>query len=484
MILAELLNNSLIPGDQPIRGLTLDSRQVRPGDVFLALEGTQTHGQRFIDSAIQQGALAVLKDAPTVTVETLANGVPCIAVPHLSAQIGFLAARFYGHPSRDLHIVGVTGTNGKTSISHFIAQILHTQSPCGLIGTLGYGLYGQLQTASHTTPDAIRLQTLFAQFREQNVRQVAMEVSSHALVQGRINGIEFDCAVFTNLTHDHLDYHQTMEAYGAAKKLLFQVPGLKTAVINVDDDFGKQILATLPSTVKPLTYSLTQPTVDVYAQIRGMTVNGCILQIKSAWGQADCQSPLLGEFNISNELAALTALLDYGLPFSQVIELLTTLCPVRGRMERFGHAKSPTVVVDYAHTPDALQKVLIALRNHCTGQLWCVFGCGGNRDRGKRSVMGQIAQYYADKVVITDDNPRYEDPQAIVADILQGYPSPTAIIRDRAHAIRYALQQAHIGDIVLVAGKGHEDYQIVGDQRLAFSDRDWVRSSLDLFFKE
>ena len=473
--------------DRHITGLAIDSREISPGEVFIALVGNQTTGEIYIESALQQGAIVILKEAPSIRLEQLANDIPCISLPQLSQRVGEMTAQFYHYPSRDLRIIGVTGTNGKTSVTHMLAQILSAYMPCGLIGTLGYGTYGALQPSLHTTPDAIRLQTWLAQFREQHRQAVAMEVSSHALVQGRVNGVIFETAVLTNLSRDHLDYHHTMTAYGAAKQQLFNWPNLKTAVINYDDPFGQQILANLPPSVTPLTYSIQHPTTSVYAHIQRYDANGCYLEIHSQWGNGTLVSPLFGQFNVSNLLAAITVLLNMGLTLPQLLPQLATIRAVPGRMERFGSINHPTVIVDYAHTPDALEKVLIALREHCqftpssdtnNSKLWCVFGCGGNRDRGKRSLMGEIAQRYADKVIITDDNPRHESSQAIINDILQGCSQPEAVIPERQAAIRYVLQQAKVGDVVLIAGKGHEDYQQIGEQRLPFSDRTLVTALL------
>lgn len=491
MFLSELLKHiiNLPPTlDRPVAGLAIDSREIHPGEVFVALIGNQTQGEIYIKSALQQGAIAVLKEAPSIQWEQLANNIPCISLPQLSQRVGEMTAQFYHYPSRNMRIIGVTGTNGKTSVTHMLAQILQQYMPCGLIGTLGYGTYGALQPGLHTTPDAIRLQTQLAQFRDQNVQAVAMEVSSHALVQGRVNGVIFETAVLTNLSRDHLDYHHTMRAYGEAKQRLFNTPDLKTAVINYDDPFGQQVLANLPHKVTPLTYSIQHPIANIYAHIQRYDASGCYLEIHSQWGNGTLVSPLFGQFNVSNLLATLTVLLNMGLSLQQLLPQLTTIRAVPGRMERFGgQARHPTVIVDYAHTPDALEKVLIALKEHCQlaaspietrGKLWCVFGCGGNRDRGKRPLMGEIAQRYADKVIITDDNPRYESSQAIINDILPGCPQPEAVIPERQLAIRYVLQQAKVGDVVLIAGKGHEDYQQIGEQRLPFSDRTLVASLL------
>ena len=507
MLLSQLLTQKLPTlFERKITGLTLDSRMVRQGHIFLALTGTQTHGEIYIDSALQKGAVAVLKEAPTHKFEMLVEKIPCISLPNLSQQAGEIAARFYNDPSRTMCVIGVTGTNGKTSVTHAIAGLLHPQVPCGLLGTLGYGIYGELQPGFHTTPDAIRLQALFAQLQAQKIQHLAMEVSSHALVQGRVNGITYNTAVFTNLSRDHLDYHQTMAQYGQAKQHLFMMPALKTAIINLDDAFGLKLLAALPANVKPLTYSLQDKRADIYANISAFDSQGLTLDLATPWGNGQGQSSWFGPFNGSNLLAALTVLLNLGLPLPQLLTQLKMLRAVPGRMERFGQADQPTVIVDYAHTPDALEKVLLALQQHLkiaksatsnpdsrfptneansmtsltdSPHLWCVFGCGGDRDRGKRRLMGEIAQRYADQVIITDDNPRHESSQAILDDIREGCPTPTAVISDRQQAISYALQQAKPRDVVLIAGKGHEDYQQIGDQRLPFSDRMIVHSWLN-----
>jgi UDP-N-acetylmuramoyl-L-alanyl-D-glutamate--2,6-diaminopimelate ligase len=479
MLLSQLLalHYSSLPqqGEQIITGLALDSRQVKPGDIFFALAGTRSHGEIYLKSALEKGAVAVLKESNTTLLEWLPGNLPCIHLPDLSNIVGEIAARFYGYPSQHQTVIGVTGTNGKTSITHFLAQILHTKAPAGLIGTLGYGIYGALQPATHTTPNAIDLQQLFAQFQAQQVATVVMEVSSHALAQGRVNGIRFDTAVFTNLTRDHLDYHHTMQAYGEAKLQLFTKQGLKTAVVNLDDPFGNNVLTHLASTVTPLTYSLQNNHAEVFARIQAYNSQGCQLTVHTAWGNGQLQTPLFGPFNISNLLATLTVLLNQGWHLTTLLEQMQTLQTVPGRMELLKLAGQPTVIIDYAHTPAALENTLLALREHFKQHiLWCVFGCGGDRDQGKRPLMGEIAQRYADKVIITDDNPRHESSQSIINDILRGCPQPQAVIPDRRQAISYALQHAQPSEVVLIAGKGHEQYQQVGEQKLFFSDREYV----------
>jgi len=481
MLLSELLASHYpsfpSQAEQVITGLALDSRQVKPGDIFFALAGTRSHGEIYLQSALEKGAVAVLKESTTTLLEWLPGDLPCIHLPHLSDKVGEIAARFYGYPTKQQTVIGVTGTNGKTSITYFLAQILHAKTPTGLIGTLGYGIYGALQSTHHTTPNAIDLQQLFSQFQAQQVTTVVMEVSSHALVQGRVNGIVFDTAVFTNLTRDHLDYHHTMQAYGEAKLRLFTKPGLKTAVVNLDDPFGHTVLAQLASTVTPLTYSLQNHHADIFAQLKAYNHQGCELAIETPWGSLQLQAPLLGRFNISNLLATVTVLLNQGWDLTSVWEHVQTLQTVPGRMELINLTGQATVIIDYAHTPDALKNILLALREHFKQSLlWCVFGCGGDRDQGKRPLMGEIAQRYADKVIITDDNPRHESSQSIINDILRGCPQPEAVIPDRKQAINYVLQQAQANEVILIAGKGHEEYQQVGEQRLFFSDRQCVKS--------
>ncbi len=468
--------------DVCIKHLALDSRLVCADTLFFACQGTQVHGERFITQAVQQGAVAVVRDSQDMTaikIETLQIAdklVPCVSIPHLNQSIGDIAARFYGYPTEAMNVIGVTGTNGKTSITHFIAQFLEQRAPCGILGTVGYGRYGQLQTASHTTPDALRLQQWFAEFKQQEVLQIVMEVSSHALAQGRVNGTLFDTAVFSNLTRDHLDFHQTMEAYAAAKARLFQWHNLQTAVVNIDDAFGKQLFAELPTEVQAISYSLQNPHATLYGEIVAQTPQGMQLNLHYEQQQITVQLPLYGRFNASNVLAAVAVLVFNGFNLIELAQLLPQIKAVAGRMEIFRSQQQglPVCIVDYAHTPDALEKTLTAITEHCHGKIWCVFGCGGDRDAGKRPLMGAIAKQLAHHVILTNDNPRHEDPMQIIQAILQAWQSDETlphVMIDREKAIRYALQHAAVNDIVLVAGKGHEDYQQIGDKRISYSDR-------------
>lgn len=465
-----------------VSGLSLDSRRLSGGDLFIALPGSRAQGHTFIDAAIAAGAVAVLFDDRAQLAGEY--GVPVIAVTDLAHKAGVIAERFYGHPSKELLMIGVTGTNGKTSCSHFIAQALDGQpGSSAVIGTLGNGLVGRLDAATHTTPDALSLHAMLRSFVGQDVGQVAMEVSSHGLEQGRVSGVSFDVAVFTNLSRDHLDYHGDMESYGRAKARLFAMPGLRHAVINGDDEFGRRLLAQLPATVKGVVYTLGEADFK-QATVRGQQLklgrDGLEMKVVTPWGNGQFSSPLLGRFNGSNLLAVLATLLVAGVPFATALQRLETLRTVPGRVERFGAAGQPLVVVDYAHTPDALEQVLLTLREHCAGQLWCLFGCGGDRDKGKRPLMGAIAERLADHVVVTDDNPRHEAGRQIIEEILAGMRSPQSVVvmQARDAAIAHAIKQAGSNDVVLIAGKGHEDYQQVGDERFPFSDRAQVEAVL------
>jgi UDP-N-acetylmuramoyl-L-alanyl-D-glutamate--2,6-diaminopimelate ligase len=474
--------------DRRVTGLTLDSRAVRVGEAFLAIRGTVADGRRFIDAALARRAAAVLQEAAEVRLE-VRHGVPLIGIPGLDRQMGLIAERFFGHPSTDMWVAGVTGTNGKTTVTHLIAQaIAGDQSadralrPCGLIGTLGYGTFGALQAGRHTTPDAVTLHRLLADLRDRSVRHTVMEVSSHALSQGRVSGVAFDVAVFSNLSRDHLDYHGDLAAYAEAKRGLFRVPGLQAAVVNLDDPLGASILADLAPGVEALGYSLgSAHDARVRATTLEVDARGIRMEVTTPFGTGRLESPLLGRFNAGNLLAALGALIMLGRPLPALLSALGGAQPVSGRMERFGGGEGePLVVVDYAHTPDALEQVLATLREHCRGTLTCVFGCGGERDRGKRPEMGAVAERLADRAVVTDDNPRGEDANAIVREIVSGM-GPTAdvrVARDRERAIALALQDSGPGDVVLVAGKGHEDYQEVAGQRRPYSDRAAVRALL------
>jgi UDP-N-acetylmuramoyl-L-alanyl-D-glutamate--2,6-diaminopimelate ligase len=487
MSVSELLHGRSDPGaagGMPLRGLALDSRGIAPGDAFVALAGgAHAHGLAFARDAAARGAALVLAE-PAPGLDVPADiALPVVWVERLRAQLGAIAARFHGDPSRALHVVGVTGTNGKTSTVQLLAQALeHAGLRSATIGTLGAGLHGALAAGQRTTPDAIEVQRLLAAFRAAGASHVAMEVSSHALVQGRVNGVHFELAAFTNLSRDHLDYHGSMECYGAAKQRLFAWPGLRAAAINLDDAFGRSLAAMLAGP-ELVGYGLASEGAAVSARAIEATPSGLAFQLATPWGAGRVATRLLGHFNVSNLLAVAACLGRLGLDFAAIRSALEDLQPVAGRMARLGGSEGrPLVVVDYAHTPDALRQALDSLRAHCSGTLVCVFGCGGERDAGKRPQMGAIAEALADRVIITDDNPRGEDGDAIVAAIVAGLrrPADAVVERDRAGAIALALAVAGAGDVVLIAGKGHEPHQEVAGMKYPFDDLAVARRVLEI----
>ncbi|TBR14499.1 MAG: UDP-N-acetylmuramoyl-L-alanyl-D-glutamate--2,6-diaminopimelate ligase [Lysobacter sp.] len=483
MHLAELLPDVPgIPEALQITGLVQDSRDVAPGNAFVAIGGFGAHGLSFADAARARGASVVLFEPPAPA----EHPVPAdaIAVPGLRSQLGSMAHRFHGRATDAMRVVGVTGTNGKTSTVQLIAQ---AQTLAGLtagsIGTLGAGLYGKLQPTGFTTPLVLRLHALIAAMRDAGAQALAMEVSSHALDQGRVDGVRFDVAVFTNLTRDHLDYHGDMAAYGASKARLFGWPGLGAAVVNLDDDYGRQLFAALPAGVRPIGLSSRgQAGATVQARSLHFDAKGLRFDVGIDGETYAIHSPLLGRFNIDNLLAVAGVLHALGETPAAIAALLPRLQPIHGRMNRLGGTHGqPLVVIDYAHTPDALEQALATLRPHTAGRLVCVFGCGGERDAGKRPQMGAIAARLADVAVVTDDNPRGEDGDAIVAQILAGMPDAGAIVqRDRALAIRNAISAAHDGDVVLIAGKGHESHQDIGGVLHRFDDTETARAALEV----
>ncbi|KAA2284947.1 UDP-N-acetylmuramoyl-L-alanyl-D-glutamate--2,6-diaminopimelate ligase [Arenimonas fontis] len=469
----------LPPGFDPlVAGLSADSRTVGPGDAFVALAGASTHGLRHVPA----GAAVVLYEPPAP--DGLAVPANAIAVPGLRARQGELADRFYGAPSKAMAVIGVTGTNGKTSTVQLLTQALSLSGAvAGSIGTLGAGLYGQLEAGERTTPDVITVHRLLASLRERGAGHVAMEVSSHALDQGRVDAVAFRVAVFTNLTRDHLDYHGSMEAYGEAKARLFAWPGLQAVVINLDDPFGARLYQRVPGDVRRIGLSARGAAdAALRAEQVRLRPDGLHFHLAEQGEREAVVSHLLGRFNVDNLLAVAGVLRALGWSLAEAAAMLPRLSPVGGRMSRVGGgAGQPLVVVDYAHTPDALQQVLASLREHVRGRLTCVFGCGGERDAGKRPQMAAIAEAGADRVIVTDDNPRGEDGDAIVADILAGFTRPAAVRvqRDRARAIREAVAAATPGDVVLVAGKGHEPYQEIGGVRHPFDDLQVARAALE-----
>lgn len=469
--------------DTCIRNLQIDSRSIAPGDVFLALCGDRVDGRAFITDAILAGATAVLVESGEGYEEPrFESGVPVIPVADLWAKAGIFASRLHDHPSEQLEVIAVTGTNGKTSCTQFIAEALQTMGRhCGVMGTIGYGLPGSFQEATHTTPDAVQVQSVLADLVGRGADMVALEASSHGLEQGRLNGVRVKTAVFTNLSRDHLDYHKTMQAYGDAKRRLFRFEGLENAVLNLDDEFGQQLALNLPASINRITYSLVSDQADVFARRLNPTGHGFDMQVISPWGECSLHTSLLGAFNVANLLAAFSVLGLHGFAVDEIAAALGKLAGVSGRMDCVSGQTAPTVVVDYAHTPDALESVLHALRDHCAGKLWCVFGCGGNRDSGKRPQMGKIADELADRVIVTDDNPRRESASEIVAEILSGIGSGVnvEVEHNRATAITKAIQNADDQDLILIAGKGHETYQEVDGHKWPFSDIAQARLAIE-----
>ncbi len=471
-----------------INGLSLDSRSTSKGDLFIALQGLQQHGLEYSQQAIARGAVALAwESSRQVTVDELHSTIPCLEIDKLQDKLGLICQRFYHNPSSQMNVIAVTGTDGKTSVSHFIAQALkQLDLSCGVIGTLGYGVYPNLDNASHTTPDAVRMHGLLRNLHVNDVNNAVLEASSHGLSQGRLNGVDVDTAVFTNFGRDHMDYHKTMDDYFNSKRLLFQNPNLKNAVINIDDKAGMRLAKEFSGQLEVIAYSIKGNPINTYPYISAINIKyvagGVSFEIDSSWGNAVVITDLIGKFNISNLLAVLGVLIASGVEFKSAVKVISKIQTVPGRMEFIvRNGSMPVVVIDYAHTPQALINVLKVLREHCAGKLWCVFGCGGNRDQGKRRLMAQAVEQYADIAVITDDNPRFEDPEEITNEIQSGFSSSShyTLIHDRCGAIEYAIQNAHDEDVVLIAGKGHEVVQIIKHDYLQFDDKKIANAILE-----
>ena len=465
--------------------LVVDSRLVRPGDAFAAYPGDETDGRKYIAQAIAAGACAVLWDSDGFAWDG-AWSVANLGVAGLRREIGAIASEFYCEPSRSLWMIGVTGTNGKTSCAHWLANSLATVGrKTALIGTLGNGFPGALSATANTTPDAVTLHGLLKDYQDQGAAAVAMEVSSHGLDQGRVNGVHFDVALLTNLSRDHLDYHGNMASYAAAKAGLFTWPGLQFAVLNLDDPFGVELAGKLGcGGVKVAGYGFHGEAEGCQIAVKGrelvLSAAGMSFEVATPWGKARIASPLLGRHNASNLLGVLATLLVSGIELGDAASALGSIQQVSGRLQQFGGKDKPLVVVDYAHTPDALEKVLVALREilPSSAALTCVFGCGGNRDKGKRPLMGGVVSRLADNAIVTSDNPRHEDPRAIIEEIVVGMGANFHVEEDRAAAIDQAIHNAKPGDIVLIAGKGHEDYQEINGVKLPFSDAEVAQRAL------
>lgn len=477
--LRELLDGIAHAPAVSLAGLTDDSRRIVPGGLFLACQGGTAHGLEFADTAIREGAAAIAWDETTGDASLARGDVPFVAVPALANRLGDLANRWYDAPSSALDVIGVTGTNGKTTVAWLTARALTALgAPTGYLGTLGHGI-GRLEVDSGlTTPPAIELHGRLAGFRDRDAHAAAIEVSSHGLAQGRVQGVSFDAALFTNLSRDHVDYHGSMEAYGAAKASLLRGYPCRRRIVCVDTPFGRELAIDLAAEfgdrVIVTTSQADEPPTGariVRAAACKATAEGTRVQLVTSWGEGGFELPLPGAFNVDNALLVIALLLDRGVPLQTACQTMASLTAPPGRLQRIaGPGGGPQVYVDYAHTPAALEAVLRALRPHATGRIWCVFGCGGDRDRGKRPLMGRIVSRLADRAVITSDNPRSEAPGAIIADIQAAMTSDAFAIEDRRDAIRWTIAEAADGDTVLIAGKGHEDYQIIGDTRLDFSD--------------
>ncbi|ROR94786.1 UDP-N-acetylmuramoylalanyl-D-glutamate--2,6-diaminopimelate ligase [Sinobacterium caligoides] len=467
---------------KPLRvtGLCLDSRRVNPNDLFVAIPGADVDGRDYLVQAEASGASAVLVDSSGAFKIPKELRIPAFYVGDLSSKVLTIAARFYAQPFSALRVVGVTGTNGKTSCSQLIAQLYTLlDCRCGVLGTAGWGIGEAINESTHTTPDPIGLQAIAAELVADGAHRLSMEVSSHALDQGRVDGIDFETAVFTNLSRDHLDYHGDMASYAAAKRRLFLGRQLRNAVINIDDDEGRKLVGHMAEGVTVLTYSLFDQSADLYVTALNYSSRGVDGVIHYRNEDYRFSSPLLGEFNVSNLLAAAGALLTDGITLAVLVPLFAQLKPARGRLQVVDDESDISVLVDYAHTPDALEQVLKSLRKHTQASLWVVFGCGGDRDNGKRPLMAQAA-CLADHVVVTSDNPRTESPEEIIEQVVTGLldNSDAAVIVDRAAAIEFAVTNAKPGDCVVVAGKGHETYQDIMGVKHPFSDFDKLATAL------
>lgn len=473
--------------DRPIQSVQIDSRKVKVGDLFLAVQGVTSDGRQYIQDAIDKGAAAVLAEAGIQASDLLSlkSDVPVIEVDSLGDKVGEIAAKFFGQPSQAMSVVGITGTNGKTTVSYLLAQAFDLlQESCGLVGTLGWGFArgGKLNRTINTTPDPVSLQKILFDLNEEGAKFAAMEVSSHGLEQGRLSGTVFKTGVLTNISHDHLDYHGSMEAYVAAKGKLLSWPGVEQLVINTDDVYCRQLLADLAAGPSVLTYGLD------YAQRPDITANNIVLgdngiefNLLYLGAVIPIEAKLYGRFNVANLLAVAAVLFQFGYSAEQVQQVIAELNAPVGRMQQFKGKTGPRVIVDYAHTPDALEKLLAAVREHSDGAITTVFGCGGDRDASKRPLMGKIAEQWSEGLVLTNDNPRSEDPKKIVHEIEAGLTGtvPLTIKLDRSIAIQTAIYTAKENDVVVVAGKGHENYQDIDGSRMAFSDIELVRKTLN-----
>ena len=489
-LLQGFVSRDAVP-DIDILNIASNSRAVLENTLFIALAGINSHAIDFAIDAVKSGAVAILYDAgdeycrrrvPLLSKQVQAHW---IGIEGLDRANGEIVSRFYGEPGKALKIIGVTGTDGKTSVTHLLTQALgRLGKSTASIGTLGYGVGNELQPTTHTTPDTVTLQTYLHEFQCRGCEYVVMEVSSHALEQYRVSGCHFDIAVLTNLGRDHLDYHQDMAQYAAAKARLFRDFDLTARVLNADDELGLSLSEEL-ETEGMIRYSRLASDKDASAEVyllhSEVTDRGLDMKVATPLGEIRASTALMGQFNIDNTLACISTLIALGLEHAQIQQAVNGLQPIPGRMEKFsGNANTATAVIDFAHTEQALRACLTTSREHTRGKLWCIFGCGGDRDQGKRKGMGRAAEELADRLIITDDNPRTEPAENIVAEIIEGLREPdrACVVHNRQAAIEYALTQAAADDLVVIAGKGHELEQIVGHQRFPFSDRHVVQRFL------
>ena len=476
-----------------INGVATDSRLLQHGFVFLACKGGESHGIDYAAEAIASGAAAIVYDSNTADIpETpgIESSVPVIPVAGLQQHIGLIANRWFDSPSEALAITAVTGTNGKTTVAILLAQCMRILGRrCGYIGTLGKGIETLESSGGLTSPACVQLHQYLAEFRDDKATHAAIEVSSHALEQGRTDGVRIDSAIFTNLSRDHMDYHGDMQSYFAAKAQLFAGSYLQHRIINIDSEYGETLAKLYAEDAVIVSTQSDRPAIDhstderpfVFVRAVVSDATGSRVSVETSWGSATFKIELPGQFNVENAALVLALLLRHGISISDASELLGQVSAPPGRMQRVAADQSalPAVYVDFAHTPGGLEVALRALRQHCKGKLWCVFGCGGDRDRGKRPLMGEIASRLADRIVITSDNPRTEDPAMIVADILAGANDDAVVIADRAAAIAYVIGKSCASDTVLIAGKGHESVQIIGERSIPFSDQAIALANLD-----
>lgn len=481
MLFSELLQNTrAVPSiDCEIHELSMDSRIGIAGAAFFALQGSTHHGIRFAHQAIENGAVAIVHDGLATLPNDLPEGISIAKLESSRDHLGTLSARFYGSNSARRKVVAFTGTNGKTScVLNFSSLASSSGLRCGVIGTLGWGFADQLVSTGLTTPDVFAVHRIAKALTEQGCEAIALEASSHALDQGRLDGIDIGTVVFTNISRDHLDFHNSMDNYAAAKSRLFQRAEIETAVINLDSDFAQRMIQSVTPSARLLSYSMSDAAADVFAENIQFHEHGSRFDLRTPWGTDHFELNQLGHFNIANLLAVVAALCAEGVRFGGLAELVRQLGTVPGRMQlvQVDDAQTPTTIVDYAHTPDALAQVLAAVSQHCSGKLWVVFGCGGDRDRGKRAEMAAAAQSYAAQIVVTSDNPRSEDPEQIIADIVTGFSEQRSKAKhihfelDRKRAIEWAVAAAACDDCVVIAGKGHEKFQIVGSEKIPFDD--------------